>query len=784
MAAYGNRDWRQHEQNQRSEPGTHTENMSEMTTDLLRQRFTHHAIQRMHEREINVDHVKETVRQGVRRPCGRAVLYVSDHMTVVTNGARFITAWRNDLMCLWPCVQSNNHEMTADTAFSFFQHKDKVMFAGVLDLGGQQAEVGFGLHRLRSAHEDTHYDVMTIGLTRQAPATIRSERLRLERIMRREDRGNEVVTFDRPPTDREINDVLHEVESVMSEATTQHGQQHPGYPISLSIRGTMHQDLTVRRKLYADSEGGMQSDARSWVKFSVGDELAVPYAGFGRLVEIMQETQTCLPEVAGRWTYLDPRYNNSNYRYTILPLKKSQQGSKISFHVVCVQSDDRDDEEYSIYRRIGVGRGELSLDSTGQPSSLVLRIVMGKVGEERMKRDGTMLELWRGDTHSLRGTTETELRRETSPPQTQIESLNVQDVDLQGFERLMEEFLPLQLTWEEALQCGEIERVELLVQHDKNLLTGYVRVHKMINSPRLHSDDGFLVLPIVAAALYRQFDVVDALLSRHRAIDMELDVFVLTVLSGSERARRMLEERLRQNPRLLNERCPRHLQQRRHPLASPYPRADPRFVDCRLIEIAARLQLGDTVTLLRGMGSTHTAVSALQAGNVDVVRGFLRKTAGTNLVNSHFEGNSAAEANIATMTPLVYAVYRNDVAMARMLLEEGADIFVRRRGQESTSINYAQIYDRNVREGFPVLQLLLEEYKRRRRDGRCPPDWINLRERCEKWLDSTHPEALKLIVEYEIDMEDGDSGDVGEDLDETTSGVMNISLGGGEEHEG
>ena len=48
-------------------------------------------------------------------------------------------------------------------------------------------------------------------------------------------------------------------------------------------------------------------------------------------------------------------------------------------------------------------------------------------------------------------------------------------------------------------------------------------------------------------------------------------------------------------------------------------------------------------------------------------------------------------ANIDSMTPLVYAVYRNDVDMVGMLIELGADIFVRRAQHESTSINYANL---------------------------------------------------------------------------------------------
>ena len=128
-------------------------------------------------------------------------------------------------------------------------------------------------------------------------------------------------------------------------------------------------------------------------------------------------------------------------------------------------------------------------------------------------------------------------------------------------------------------------------------------------------------------------------------------------------------------------------------------------------------------------------------------------------------------SNIDSMTPLVYAVYRSDVEMVRMLIEEGADIFVRRGGQQSTSINYAQIYDRDLQQGFPVLRLLLEEYRRRRREGTCPPDWLNLRERCEDWQHSTPPEAQALLIEY--DLEDGEE----EEVEEAAAGLQNVSVG-------
>ncbi|EKX53995.1 hypothetical protein GUITHDRAFT_132424 [Guillardia theta CCMP2712] len=314
--------------------------------------------------------------------------------------------------------------------------------------------------------------------------------------------------------------------------------------------------------------------------------------------------------------------------------------------------------------------------------------------------------------------------------------------------------------------------MEELIREDAQLLTKPMRVARIINAPRLQGRDGFPVLPIVAAALYRRFDVVDALLPHYGAIGMQFDAFVMTVLSGSKRARQALKEMLGEHPHILRELCPSSAfiggRQATHPLASSRgPTEDLRLVGCSLLEIAAKLQLTDTVQLLLQLGSTHTLVSALQAGAVEELRRILRQSpAGFNLVNRHFDGRSAAEANIHSMTPLMYAACRNDVAMARMLLEEGADIFVQRRGQSSTCINYAQIYDRNVQQRFPMLLLLLEEYRRRRRAGECPPDWINLRERCNEWMDSTHPDAKNLIVEYELDMDEDDIEGVDEVVSE------------------
>ncbi|EKX41233.1 hypothetical protein GUITHDRAFT_142152 [Guillardia theta CCMP2712] len=765
--------------------------VSHMSTDMLQQQLTHHVILRMHERDINFDLIRETVRRGWRRDFAAAVLYVSDHITVVTSGKRLITAWRNELTSFWPLLRAADGAdgLTADTAYAFVQDKDKIMFAGVLDISGDGAEIGFGLHRLGASHEESYFDAMVVGLERQAPPRARRERLRLERIVERGQRDDQVFKEERW---RDMDDqLLHRLADEMSHASTNDHHERPGRGVKLSVGGIVGPDVMIQRRLCSD-----EADARSWVKFGKGEDFPLPHAGFGRLVELMQVTVSCLPEVAGRWTYRDAKYEgkSSSYKYTILPLNKLQQGNNISFHVVCLHSDDDDDNEQAVYRRIGVGRGSLRLDSTGRARA------------------------WDADRSPQEGDVE---RRRQAPPRyhrhrarqrscarKEGRRLDCPDSDPEDFERMMEAFVPLQPGWEEAIQCGEIDRIEQLLREDSSLLRQPLRVDKILNSPRLNSRNGFPVLPVVAAALYRRFDVVEALLPHYRAAGIELDAFVLAVLSGSEAAREQLGERARRHPRLLTERCPESafIGGRRgpHPLSAARPDEDLRLVGCRLIEIAAKFLLTDTVQLLLSLGSAHTPVSALQAGDVEEVRRFLRTARGPSPVNDHFDGRrNAAMANIDSMTPLLYAVYRSDVAMVRMLIEEGADIFVRRGGQQSTSINYAQIYDRDVQQGFPVLRLLLEEYRRRRREGTCPPDWLNLKEKCEKWQHNTLPEAQALLIEYDLDDEEAaglqiceewqyntppeaqyilieydfdDGEDSDEEVEEAAAGLQNISV--------
>ncbi|EKX36294.1 hypothetical protein GUITHDRAFT_117522 [Guillardia theta CCMP2712] len=746
-----------------------------MSTDMLQQQLTHHAIRRMQERDINFDLIRETVRRGWRRDFPPAVLYVSDHITVVTSGTRFITAWRNELKSLWPLIRAAGGAdgLTADTAYAFVQDKDKIMFAGVLDISGTRAEIGFGLHRLFASHEESYYDVIVIGLERQAPPRARREKLRLERILDREERR--AVVDDVGPVKRQDNDLLSRLADQMSQATTNDHDQRAGYPaISLSIGGRQHNDLAVQRRLHSEQA------EHSWVKFGPEVDFLHPYAGFGRLVQLMQETASCLPEVAGRWTYRDARYNDAVYKYTILPLNKLQLGNNTSFHVVCLHSNDHDDEEHSVFRRIGVGRGLLRLDSTGQPSALVLRLMMGKVAQEhgrtiyRPKR-----EIWRGDVRHLQGTTDTELVKDPAP-ERRADDLAAPD----GFEGMIEAFVPLQPGWDEAMQCGEIDRIEQLLREDPSLLHQRLRVDKILNSPRLNDGNGFLVLPIIAAALYRRFDVVDVLLPYYQAAEIELDAFMLTVLSGSATAREQLAERVcQESAHLLVATCPRNVSRRNqrgpHPLSvdSRVDSDDLRFVGCRLIEIAAKLLLTDTVQLLLSLGSAHTPASALQTGDVEQVRRFLTTGEGDFTLNMRFDGRrNAAVANIDSMTPLVYAVYRNDVNMVGMLIKLGADIFVQRAHQESTSINYAQIYDRNVQQGFPVLRLLLEEYRERRSQQRYPNDWVNLRERCERWQHNTHPAAWNLIINYDFENEFENT-----EVEEAAAGLHEVAVEQGDE---
>ncbi|EKX51137.1 hypothetical protein GUITHDRAFT_134650 [Guillardia theta CCMP2712] len=117
-----------------------------------------------------------------------------------------------------------------------------------------------------------------------------------------------------------------------------------------------------------------EAEEYSWVKFVIGidDQMGTLYAGLRRLVEVMENTASCLqsPEVAGRWSYTNARYNDSAYKYTILPLDKSQEGGKISFKVFYVQSDDQDEDESAIYRRIGMGGGVLTQPTQDQPAAI------------------------------------------------------------------------------------------------------------------------------------------------------------------------------------------------------------------------------------------------------------------------------------------------------------------------------------------------------------------------------------------------------------------------------
>ena len=157
---------------------------------------------------------------------------------------------------------------------------------------------------------------------------------------------------------------------------------------------------------------------------------------------MMENTASCLqsPEVAGRWSYTNARYNDSAYKYTILPLDKSQEGGKISFKVFCVQSDDQDDDESAIYRRIGMGRGVLTQPAQDQPSALLLQLVMGKIAPgERMDYDGLALEMWQGNTQNLRGTRDTELHKDaawpergTNTPQRETDREQDRELDREG----------------------------------------------------------------------------------------------------------------------------------------------------------------------------------------------------------------------------------------------------------------------------------------------------------------------------------------------------------------
>ncbi len=72
---------------------------------------------------------------------------------------------------------------------------------------------------------------------------------------------------------------------------------------------------------------------------------------------------------------------------------------------------------------------------------------------------------------------------------------------------------------------------------------------------------------------------------------------------------------------------------------------------------------------------------------------------------------------------------------------------------------FGQVYDHNVQEGFPVLSALLQKAGELRKAKKLPSDWVDVKGRCEAWLDATHSKAWERIQLFDIEDCDEDGGE-------------------------
>ena len=142
----------------------------------------------------------------------------------------------------------------------------------------------------------------------------------------------------------------------------------------------------------------------------------------------------------------------------------------------------------------------------------------------------------------------------------------------------------------------------------------------------------------------------------------------------------------------------------------------------------------ELVTDLLAAGAQHNLCTAILRRDWQ----WVEKRVDITQLNSHFNGNvNGFAADFDCYTPLIAAVVRNDLKMVQILLEKGADPYKLRKVRNSCAINYAQVYDQDAKEKFPILREMLDRASKERR----PPDWRDARDRCSPWIESTHDEA-------------------------------------------
>lgn len=326
---------------------------------------------------------------------------------------------------------------------------------------------------------------------------------------------------------------------------------------------------------------------------------------------------------------------------------------------------------------------------------------------------------------------------------------------------------------------GDFERVQLFLEQEGGEVEELFSPVEMYTLRRI-SKKPVPVLPVVAAALGQFHDVAARLLQLHmRAAPERIDHFVLAVLGGVEEAREDLLRRVTARPQLLTERL-RFVQ--RHMLDFD-GRDGLRFGGCTVLHIVSRMQQRDLARQLLELGAEHCLSSAIQAGDVE----WVRRNASRESVNAPLlirDGN--VNAVVDTYTPLIAAVVCKNAGMVRCLLEKGASIFGTRHNQKSTPINFAQVWDQDIENGFPVLSALLREYERCRQQGLLEQhqDWVSLADMCGKesgekeavqqgWWDQLHPKAKEMIERVDL-------GGTVEEEDEIRASEHSLTNGGEE----
>jgi hypothetical protein len=552
--------------------------------------------------------------------------------------------------------------------------------AGLCGPSHGQVEIAFGIHALGDSHDSSYYDMVSILLSDSALSSVCHRRLKLERMLCRHAPWTEATDTS------SVSDV-----AARSQASTRIGSVK-------TIRAMVNdqeRNIPILRRLCSERDGSAAASeeprrpVQSWVQYDPDEnDLQDPCFTFSALQLGLAASILPLPALSGRWLLEDDDSDDQRQqKYTLVayPLTKQPGEQAAPCLVVAVVSEDAD--KSMRYSQLGVGRGTIAPDGVAKLTLCCFTAGDRAPTRTLMVLSGTGDTLDTRSSKRLRRDRDHEAAKATQPPSDGGGSADGQLSAEIG--RLLEAFVPSELSLEQALQAGDTEQVQRLLAANPALRTQNVPVR----TNRLLGE----APPVIASAAYG-CAVLAAMLIEGEASHVQDDPWVLAAIGAAERLMAIIDSQ----PGVLDAVCP----------ADHRALGGMHFRGASLLELALAMGHRALAEELVARGHPQSAVTALQMGDAEWLETHPDKWAMS--VNTPFptafppkqQGKAWGAppppaprptnryARVGTYTMLIAAVRRGDAATVRVLLRQGADVFRQRAGFRSTAINFAQVIRR------------------------------------------------------------------------------------------